>query len=151
MAPAGSEAALIARVAVGVGLSFAIGFEREVRGASAGDRTFSIVGISAAAVSAAVVSIAPNAIAGLLTGVGFIGGGLVFRSGQGTVRGITTAAAIFACTSVGIVAGTGRLLVALFTAGLVVVLLELPHVPLLSRLDGHRYRRPDRPEGSSPD
>jgi len=51
--PTTPETALIARVAVGVGLSFAVGFEREVRGAAAGDRTFSIVGVSAAGVSAA--------------------------------------------------------------------------------------------------
>ncbi|MDQ2727360.1 MAG: MgtC/SapB family protein [Actinomycetota bacterium] len=142
--PVASEGVLIARVAVGVGLSFAVGFEREVRGASAGDRTFSVVGISAAAVAAAVVTVAPNAIAGVLTGVGFIGAGLVFRAGEGTVRGVTTASAIFACTAIGVVAGTGHLLLAVFVAAVVLLLLELPYVPVLNRLDGSRYRRPPK-------
>lgn len=139
-----ADSTLIARVAVGAGLSFIVGFEREVRGASAGDRTFSIVGVSAGAVSAAVAPLAPNAIAGVLTGVGFIGGGLVIRGGEGTVRGITTAAAIFACTAIGIVAGIGHQLLALFIAGLVLLLLEFPYVPMLNRLDGRRYRRPPK-------
>jgi len=94
-----------------------------------------------------VVSIAPNAIAGVLTGVGFIGGGLVFRGAQETVRGITTAAAIFACTAIGVVAGTGRLILALFMAAVVLALLEVSNVPLLRRLDGRRYQSLDgRPD-----
>lgn len=95
-----------------------------------------------------MIVIAPNAVAGVLTGVGFIGGGLVFRSGQGTVRGITSAAALFACTAIGLVAGTGRLLLALFVTGLVLVLLEIPSIPLLKYLDGRRYRAP--PDDEAP-
>ena len=72
-----SQLAIFGRVALGFALGFAIGWEREVRGASAGDRTFALVTSASAAVVAVYGRIAPNTIAGVMTGVGFIGGGLV--------------------------------------------------------------------------
>jgi len=54
-------------------------------------------------------------LAGAITGIGFLGGGLVYRQASGSqqvVRGITTAAAIFAAAAIGASAGQGRLLVA---------------------------------------
>jgi putative Mg2+ transporter-C (MgtC) family protein len=59
---------MIGRIAVAFGLSFAVGFEREVRGGAAGDRTFALIGTAAAAIGA--IAVARNAIAGVVTGVG---------------------------------------------------------------------------------
>jgi putative Mg2+ transporter-C (MgtC) family protein len=56
-----------------------------------------------------------NALAGAITGVGFIGGGMVFRRAIGrdqVVAGLNTAAAIFAAAAIGAAAGQGRMLVA---------------------------------------
>ena len=79
---------LIGRIAVAFGLSFVIGFEREIRGGAAGDRTFALVGTAAAAIAVIAVSKnAGNAIAGVVTGVGFIGAALLFRSEAGVLRG----------------------------------------------------------------
>ena len=49
---------MIGRIAVAFGLSFAVGFEREVRGGAAGDRTFALVGTAAGAIG---VVAAPSA------------------------------------------------------------------------------------------
>lgn len=131
---------LIGRIAVAFGLSFVIGFEREVRGGPAGDRTFALVGTAAAAIGvvAAVLS-AGNAIAGVVTGVGFIGGALLFRGEAGTVRGITSASAVLATATIGVLAGTGHLVVAAVTSAMVLLALELRYLPVLHYLDSRRY------------
>jgi putative Mg2+ transporter-C (MgtC) family protein len=126
-------------IAVAFALSFAIGFEREVRGAPAGDRTFALVGTGAAAITAVTLQSSPQAIAGVVTGIGFIGGGLVFRGDEGMLKGMTSAATIFAVAAIGIVAGTGRLLLATGVAALVLIDLELRKIPVLKYLDARRY------------
>jgi putative Mg2+ transporter-C (MgtC) family protein len=130
---------LFGRVALAFVLCYAVGFERALRGAPAGDRTFALVGTAAAAISAVTVGPAPQAIGGVVTGVGFIGAGLVLREGHGMIRGVTSAAAIFAATGVGVVAGTGHPWLAVFVAVLTVLDLELRYTPVLNRLDAHRY------------
>ncbi|MBV8985981.1 MAG: MgtC/SapB family protein, partial [Acidimicrobiia bacterium] len=47
-----SDATLALRIGVGFALAFAIGYERELRGSAAGDRTFALVGGASAAVTA---------------------------------------------------------------------------------------------------
>jgi putative Mg2+ transporter-C (MgtC) family protein len=131
---------LIGRIAVAFGLTFAIGFERQLRGGPAGDRTFALVGTAAAAISVvAVTRGAGNAIAGVITGVGFIGGALLFRGEGGVLRGITSATAVLSAAAIGVVAGAGYLIVALVATGFVLFILELRFIPVLSYLDGRRY------------
>jgi putative Mg2+ transporter-C (MgtC) family protein len=134
-----ADLVLFGRAGLAFVLCFMIGFERELRGAAAGDRTYSLVGTAAAAVSAVTVGPAPQAIGGVVTGVGFIGAGLVLRSDHGMIRGVTSAAAMFAATGIGVVAGTGHPWLAVFVAMLTLLDLELRHTPFLNRLDAHRY------------
>jgi putative Mg2+ transporter-C (MgtC) family protein len=136
-----SELVLMGRVLLSFALSFMIGFERELRGSAAGDRTYAMVGTGAAAIVAVTYKISPQAIGGVVTGIGFIGAGLVFREGTRNIRGITSAATILAVTGVGIVAGTGHWLLAICVAALVLVDLELRNIPVLNRLDARRYGR----------
>jgi len=99
------------RLVVAFVLTYVLGFERQLRGSPAGDRTFSLIGLGAAVVGVLAENGAPNALAGAVTGIGFIGGGLVFRQGYGNgeiVRGVTTAAAIFATAAIGAAAGEPR-------------------------------------------
>ena len=130
---------LFGRVGLAFVLCYIVGFERALRGASAGDRTFSLVGTAAAAISAVTVGPAPQAIGGVVTGVGFIGAGMVLRGDRGMIRGMTSAAAIFAATGIGIVAGTGHYWLALFVTLLTILDLELRYTPVLNRLEAHRY------------
>jgi putative Mg2+ transporter-C (MgtC) family protein len=143
---------MIGRIAVAFGLSFAIGFEREVRGGAAGDRTFALIGTAAGAIGVVAATLnAGNAIAGVVTGVGFIGGALLFRGEAGVLRGVTSASAVLATATIGVVAGTGHLLVATATTGLVLLALECRYLPVLSYLDSRRYvgrvRSDDEPPG----
>jgi putative Mg2+ transporter-C (MgtC) family protein len=150
-----SEWELIGRVALAFALSFVIGFERELRGGQAGDRTYALIGTAAASVSAIAVSAgAGNAIAGVVTGVGFLGGALVFRGSGAVLRGITSAAAVLATTTVGVVAGAGYPLLALVGTALALLVLEVRYLPGLRYLDARRYvgsvpgdDEPPRPAG----
>src|SRR5574338_106681 len=91
---------LAIRLLVALALTWAVGFERELRGAAAGDRTFSLVGLGSAVVGYLALDGAPHALAGVLTGIGFVGAGVIFGN-TGDIRdpekihGITTAAALF--------------------------------------------------------
>jgi putative Mg2+ transporter-C (MgtC) family protein len=134
---------MFGRIAVAAGLGFTIGWEREVRGHPAGSRTFALVSAGAAALT--VISIAvfvanpDRLIGGVVTGVGFIGAGIVLRDPNGHVQGLTTAAAIWAVTAIGVIVGTGHFLVAGLTTLLYLVVLEFRSIPLLGRLDAQHW------------
>lgn len=101
-------------VLVAAALTYALGFERDLRGSPAGDRVFSLIGVGTGVVGVLAAHGAPTALQGALTGIGFIGAGLVFRQELGKlqmVRGLTTAAAIFAAAAIGAAAGEGLSLI----------------------------------------
>jgi len=134
-----NEWTIFGHVAVAFAIGFVIGWEREVRGAAAGDRTFALVTTASAAVAAVWGTVAPQTVAGLMTGVGFIGGGLVLRGESGMVKGVTTAATIWTAAGIGVVAGSGKLLLALLIGALSLVILELRYIPGLRALDARRH------------
>jgi putative Mg2+ transporter-C (MgtC) family protein len=153
----GLSSADAGHLVIAAALTYLLGFERDLRGAAAGDRIFALVGTGAGVVGIIAVHGAPNVLAGAITGIGFIGGGLVFRQAEGrqqVVMGITTAAAIFAATAIGAAAGQGRLLIASVATALALFVLEIRHIKFLNLLDGHRwaYRfRDDEPHAAEPD
>ncbi len=156
----GMSGADSAHLVVAVALTYLLGFERDVRGAPTGDRVFALVGAGSGVVGIIALNGAPNALAGAITGIGFIGGGLVFRQAVGSqqvVMGITTAAAIFAAAGIGAAAGQGRLLVATEATALALFVLEIRHIRWLSMLDGRRWARyfpnddGDLPSSKSPE
>lgn len=133
---------LALRLLVAFGLTFALGFERQLRGSPAGDRTFSLIGVATGVIGALSADNAPNALAGAVTGIGFIGGGLVFHQAlrhQQVVRGVTTAAAIFATAAIGAAAGEGKFALAALATGLVLIALEIRYLPGLRALDARRW------------
>jgi putative Mg2+ transporter-C (MgtC) family protein len=145
-----SDWELLARIGTGFVLAFVVGFERELRGSPAGDRTFALIGAATAAVTAALYRTSPQALAGVITGIGFIGAGVVFQAEGSFVRGITTASAIFATAAIGVVVGTGRLLVGSITAIGVLFILELRNIPGARLLDPRRYQDAFRDDNDPP-
>ena len=151
LALSGADAAHLAAAA---GLTYALGFERALRGAAAGDRVFCLIGTGSGVVGIIAAHGAPNALAGAITGVGFIGGGLVFRQVAGraqVVVGLNTAAAIFAAAAIGAAAGQGRLLIALAATALCAFVLEIRHIPWLSMLDSRHWAGKLRDDEAPPD
>jgi len=77
-----------------------------------------------------------------VTGVGFIGAGLLFRQADdktATVHGVTTAASILAAAAIGAVAGEGFYLLALIATTLVILALEFRYIPGVRMLDARRW------------
>jgi putative Mg2+ transporter-C (MgtC) family protein len=146
----------VGHVTIAFVLSYLLGFERQLRGSAAGDRTFALIGTGSALVGVLAENGAPNALAGAITGVGFIGAGLMFRqaisSHRQIVRGLTSAAGIFTVSAIGAAAGQGRVALAMLGTVLALFTFELSHVPGLSLLDASRWagRFPnDDPEGET--
>ncbi len=145
-----ADLSLLGRIGLGFALAFVVGFEREVRGSPAGDRTFALIGAATAALTAVLYKSSPQGLAGVITGIGFIGAGVVFHTQNSFVRGITTASAIFATAAIGVVVGTGRLAVGVVTAAGVLLVLELRNIPGLRRLDARRYLQSFRDDDDPP-
>ena len=138
-----TSSTLLVRLLVAMGLTYLLGFERQIRGSTAGDRTFTLVGLGAAVIGYLATNGAPNALAGVVTGIGFLGAGVIIHGGgdnegNGMVRGVTTAATFFLAAAVGASAGQGHLLFSAEAAIAGLVILELQHVRFLRFLDG-RY------------
>ena len=95
-----------------------LGLNRELHGKPAGLRTHALVSLGAA-IAAIVVLKSPdgslatdqNAIGrvvqGILTGVGFLGAGVILHDPAGHISGLTTAATIWICAVLGLVCGLG--------------------------------------------
>jgi putative Mg2+ transporter-C (MgtC) family protein len=151
----GTELVLIGRIALGTFLGYLIGFERELRGKPAGERTFALLALGAAGVTGlgalAFPASAEKVIAGVITGVGFLGAGLIFRErGAGQLLGLTTAASSWAAAAVGILAGAGAYWASIASCAMVLLILEVNRLPLYRRLDPSRSRRDRATEGSDP-
>lgn len=135
-------------------LCWAIGFERELRGSAAGDRTFALIGVGSAVIGYLALDSAPNALAGVVTGIGFLGAGVIIHGSNaahdapaaaangslGGVKGVTTAATIFLAAAVGAAAGQGQLLLAALATLISLVLLEVRHLRILRFFDGRHWR-----------
>lgn len=115
---------VILRILVAALLAGAIGYEREFHGKPAGLRTHALVGIGAAIFTlASIIGFdSPDesrVAAQIVTGVGFLGAGAIFRDGS-AVAGLTTAAGLWTAAAIGMSAGSGRYLLA--TMGALVTL-----------------------------
>jgi putative Mg2+ transporter-C (MgtC) family protein len=113
-------------------LALPIGWNREHEAHSAGVRTFPLVAIAACGFVQATEQIlaghpdaASRIIAGVITGIGFIGGGAILK-GSGEVHGTATAASLWATGAIGISVAVGQydvaVVVCLFTAATLFVL-----------------------------
>ena len=141
--PSGQGWFQVAELAVALVLSALIGLEREVRQKSAGLRTHTLVGFASALivlvskygftdVLSEHITLDPSRVAAqIVSGIGFIGGGLIFVR-RDAVRGLTTAAVVWLTAAVGMAAGAGLLLLAvLVTAGHFLVVFGF--TPLVAR------------------
>ena len=134
---------IVARLLITTALCGAIGFERETRDQSAGFRTHILLGLGAALFTlvsaygfapfteAALesdgrgIQFDPTRIAAqIVTGIGFLGAGAIIRQGT-DVRGLTTAASLWAAAAIGMAAGAGYYFGAAATTVIVVAALYL--------------------------
>src|ERR1700722_18622829 len=81
-----------------------IGAERSYHGRAAGFRTHALVALAAAATM--LVTHEPQMAQGVMTGIGFLGAGVIFKEGV-NVQGLTTAASVWAIAAGGLLFGVG--------------------------------------------
>ncbi|WP_192254621.1 MgtC/SapB family protein [Mesorhizobium silamurunense] len=157
---------LVLRLLLTLLAGFLIGLNREARGHSAGLRTTILVGLAAcvAMVQANMLldvsGKGPDSFVrmdvmrfalGVLTGVGFIGGGAILRRGD-LVTGVTTAATMWIMTMIGLAFGGGQFsLGAIATVLTLVTLQALKWVDLKIRRDHHAIISVSWPNASPPD
>jgi putative Mg2+ transporter-C (MgtC) family protein len=133
--PVGQGLLQFAELGLALVLSALIGLEREVRQKSAGLRTYTLVGLASALIiliskygftnilSEGRVVLDPSRMAAqIVSGIGFIGGGVIFVR-KDLVRGLTTATTIWVTSAVGMACGAGLplLAIAVTAANFVVV------------------------------
>jgi putative Mg2+ transporter-C (MgtC) family protein len=142
---------LFVRIFVGTALGAVIGYERDLHGRPAGLRTHALVALASSTFM--VVSThfvyaqgygredlievdASRIAASVVSGIGFLAGGAILRTGF-TVQGLTTAAALWLVAAIGLAAGGGMYVVALFAT-----ILGMAALVLLRRLEDKDDRRP---------
>src|SRR5580704_8142720 len=139
--PDGQGWSQLAQLGMAFVLSALIGLEREYRQKSAGFRTYTVVGLAAALImliskygftdvlQADRVVLDPSRVAAqIVTGIGFIGGGVIFMRRE-IVQGLTTAAIVWLTAGVGMACGAGLPLLAIaVTAGHFIVVFALTPV-----------------------
>lgn len=129
-----SELEQVLRLVAATACGIAVGFNRELRGKPLGMRTLALVALGSAIASLAaldyrgvaqtpetVARILQGILSGVLTGIGFIGAGVVLRDrSAGTVYGLTTAATVWITAALGIACALADW--ALVAAGVVLTL-----------------------------
>ncbi len=120
---------LLGRMLLATVLGASIGLERELSGKEAGLRTTMLICIGSALLTELSMALAGDAssdatriAAGIVSGIGFLGAGVIIRE-RGHVRGLTTAATVWVVAAIGIAAGGGQYAAAIGTTVLVLVIL----------------------------
>ena len=148
--PTGDGLQQLMELGVAFVLSALIGLEREIRLKSAGLRTYTLVGLASAlflliskygfsnVLVAGTVVLDPSRVAAqIVSGIGFLGAGVIFVRTD-AVKGLTTAATIWLTAAVGMACGAGLMMLALATT-LGYFLVALGFSPLVRMIHGgHR-------------
>lgn len=144
---------LLVRIAAGTLLGGVIGYERDLHGRPAGLRTHMIVGLAAATFMVISTNFvyaqhfepgglvevdASRIAASIVSGMGFLAGGAILRTGL-TVQGLTTAAALWLVGAIGMAAGSGMYVEAAF-----VTLLGVLALTILRRFEDKDTRKQQR-------
>jgi putative Mg2+ transporter-C (MgtC) family protein len=152
MEPTGQGLTQVGELGVAFLLSAIIGLERELQQKAAGVRTYTVVGLGSALfmlvskygftdvlVTGQVVPDPSRVAAQIVSGLGFIGAGIIFVR-RGSVRGLTTAASVWLTAAVGAAAGAGLVVLAsLSTAAYFAAIWGLPPA---ARVLGRRFGAP---------
>ena len=134
----GNEIAFLVRLGLCLVLGTVIGVERELRNKPAGISTNCFVMAGACLFTFASASIDPNSpariAAQVVSGVGFLGAGMILKSeGSGSVMNLTTAAAVWFAAAIGMAIGLGWYVIAVACAVYSVVVPRIPHVSTWGR------------------
>lgn len=133
---------IVGRAALAALLGLLIGWERQATGSGVKARTIGLAALTAASLTALGYEIfatgADRIVQGIVTGIGFLGAGVIIHATSGEVRGLTTAASMWAMTGVGVAVGSGHAMLGVLLAVLVYVIIAVGEWPILKLL--HRQQ-----------
>ena len=139
------EIDIITKLVLAAFLGGVVGFQRELHGNPAGTRTQSLI-----CMGAALFTLLPAALldtdllrlaGGVVTGVGFLAAGIIFRS-QNSTHGLTTAAEVWVIAAVGIAIGIGRYYAAIVATIIILIILgPLKAVENIEKKHGKTVRK----------
>lgn len=123
-----TELTLLPRLVIATVMGGVLGYERERSGNSAGVRTYAAVSLGACVLTAINLHLQladpTRMVASIISGIGFLGASVIFRdTNQGYVKGLTTAATLWATAAVGISIGFGMYVIS--TASTLILFLLL--------------------------
>jgi len=136
---------MVIKLVVALALGLIVGIEREFVGKEAGTKTYSLVTLGAALFT--ILSFDPNfpdpsrIIAQIITGIGFLGAGLIIFH-ENKIHGLTTAAGLWAMAGIGVATGMGYYFIA-FTGTVLIlfilyVLRKMRLEERIHRIAGHK-------------
>lgn len=153
-----ADLVVLGRAALAAVLGLLIGWERRATGSGIKARTIGLAALTAAALTALGHEVfatgTDRIVQGIVTGIGFLGAGVILRGDRGEVRGLTTAATMWAMTVIGVAIGSGHELLGILLAVLVYLIIAWGEWPVLARVprradgraaaraagqDGHRH------------
>ncbi len=116
------------RLLISFGIGTAIGLEREYRSKAAGLRTMIMICLGSTIFTEISINLGVNnpdrLAANIVTGIGFLGGGVIFKDGL-TISGITTATTIWISAALGMAVGAGEYFIAIVGSGVVLIVLTV--------------------------
>jgi putative Mg2+ transporter-C (MgtC) family protein len=130
----GFDVETIVRLLIAIGLGAAVGFERQLKKRPAGLRTHMLVCLGATIFTTVGLSLEPNTsriAEAIVTGIGFLGAGAIIAQG-GRVRGITSAATLWAVAGLGLVVGVGAYVIAVVITVLIFGTLQIDRIKRFS-------------------
>lgn len=139
------EWTIVLRAALAALLGFVIGWERKALGAPVRARATAL----AAATAAMLVALTevyfpdetPRIVAGVVTGIGFLGAGAILRSPSGEISGHTTAASLWAMSGIGMAVGSGHTVLGVLLAFILYTIIAISEWPLLTRMTRYRAQK----------
>lgn len=130
----GFDVETIVKLLIALALGAAVGFERQLKKRPAGLRTHMLVCLGAAIFTTIGLSLEPNTsriAEAIVTGIGFLGAGAIIAQG-GRVRGITSAATLWAVAGLGLVVGVGAYVIAVVITVLIFGTLQIDRIKRFS-------------------
>lgn len=131
------ELELLSRLFFAVICGLIIGIERESRFKPAGISTHCFIIAGAALFTFISISADPNSpariSAQIVSGIGFLGAGIILKSNEGTIINLTTAASIWFSASIGMVIGMGWFSSAIIATIFSALVPRIPHIKKLGK------------------
>lgn len=131
------ELTIILRAVIAALLGFLIGWERKALGAPIRTRTTALAATTTAILVGMAKEFYPEEIArvvaGVVTGIGFLGASTILHSSTGEVKGHTTAASLWAMGAIGTVVGSGHELLGILLGFVLYTTIAISEWPLLTK------------------